>query len=87
MTAPHSLNALIMPLSGTKKWYKSKTIFAIITMLVIASNRIFGIEVTEAELQVLIESAAIAAGGAFALYGRFVAKQEVEVFSEKESEE
>ncbi len=61
----------------TKLWYKSKTILALLPIVLYYITKFTGVEISESELMPLFEAGTTVVLWAIAIYGRFVAKKEV----------
>lgn len=53
-------------------WYERSEIGAIVTILIVTSNQLFGIELTESDFQQAIEAISVAVAGVVALAGNYL---------------
>lgn len=67
-------------MTSTEKWYKSKTIWASIVVVIATALGFFGIELASADQTALVEliiGAITAVAGFIAIYGRVVATKKI----------
>lgn len=61
----------------TKNWYQSKTIVAVVWLLLLLAKDYAGIEISESEVFAIFEEATKVILAVVAIYGRIVAETEI----------
>jgi len=60
-----------------KMWYESKTVWAIIILILLLSKQYLDIDISESEVETILEQGTTLVATIFALYGRVVASKKI----------